>query len=251
MHEYAFYREPLLIALYRLGGSATRQGALAAMEAMLGDQLQPDDRIPQADRGAEEGWKNRTSWVVKFLKEEGLLLPTSVAGRGIWALSPDATEAARTLLNDDHAGIDYETPPRPSPPAPRQPFDTDPDLVDRGTQAHYDTVEALARWIRGQDLQPKLPSRTTPQYDLAWRHGEVFNVAEVKSITEENEERQLRLGLGQVLRYRHLVASGGVTVVAWLVCEREPSDTTWVTLCESIGVRLAWPSLLHAATIYA
>lgn len=34
--------------------------------------------------------------------------------------------------------------------------------------------------------------------------GETYWVAEVKSTTNENEEKQLRLGLGQVLRYHHV-----------------------------------------------
>ena len=47
--------------------------------------------------------------------------------------------------------------------------------------------------------------------------GTVF-VAEIKSITDDNEEEQFRLGLGQVLRYRHrLQKLGHEHVVAVLV----------------------------------
>ena len=41
-----------------------------------------------------------------------------------------------------------------------------------------------------------------PNFDLAWQKDRTVFVAEVKSITAENEEHQLRLGLGQVLQYR-------------------------------------------------
>lgn len=70
-------------------------------------------------------------------------------------------------------------------------------------------------------------------------------VAEVKSLTPTNEERQLRLGLGQLLRYRQALAAvlpGGV--VGWLVVENEPSDIGWSTLCDELGLKLMWPALL-------
>jgi len=64
-------------------------------------------------------------------------------------------------------------------------------------------------------------------------------VAEVKSITAENEEQQLRLGLGQVLRYRQrLAALGHDRVVAVLVPERQPRDPSWHELCQDLGVVL-------------
>ena len=47
------------------------------------------------------------------------------------------------------------------------------------------------------------PVGQEPQYDLSWETPDATMVAEVKSLTARNEERQLRLGLGQVLRYRH------------------------------------------------
>jgi hypothetical protein len=52
----------------------------------------------------------------------------------------------------------------------------------------------------------RTPRPDEPQYDLAWLAGDTLYVAEVKSLTAANEERQLRLGLGQVLRYTHLLA---------------------------------------------
>jgi len=58
-------------------------------------------------------------------------------------------------------------------------------------------------------------------------------VAEVKSIDAGNEEEPLRLGLGQVLRYRQrLPALGHERVVAVLVPERQPHDPSWHELCQ-------------------
>jgi len=63
-------------------------------------------------------------------------------------------------------------------------------------------------------------------------------------LTEQNEEKQLRRNHGQVLRYRHLLSRGGKQVRAVLVAEREPSDHTWLQLCEDVGVVLVWPETL-------
>ena len=56
-----------------------------------------------------------------------------------------------------------------------------------------------------------------------------------------NEEQQLRLGLGQVLRYRNLLADGGRRVQAVLAIEHEPSDARWAALRDELAVRLTWP----------
>ena len=67
-------------------------------------------------------------------------------------------------------------------------------------------------------------------------------MAEVKSTTEANEERQLRLGLGQVLRYRNLLTERSQTAKAVLVVERPPRDFSWRSLCEDLGVLLVAPT---------
>jgi hypothetical protein len=64
----------------------------------------------------------------------------------------------------------------------------------------------------------------------------------VKSITDANEEKQLRLGLGQVLRYRSLLAQRHATTRAVLIAEREPRDASWHDLCQELGVLLVTPT---------
>ena len=63
------------------------------------------------------------------------------------------------------------------------------------------------------------------------------------SQTKENEEKQLRLGLGQVLRYWDILSVNQAQVKAVLVVEREPADAGWIRLCELLGVLLAWPDV--------
>jgi hypothetical protein len=67
-------------------------------------------------------------------------------------------------------------------------------------------------------------------------------VAEVKSLTPDSEERQLRMALGQVLRYRYaLAAATARDVQAVIATEREPTDTGWRALCEEHDVVLVAP----------
>jgi hypothetical protein len=69
-----------------------------------------------------------------------------------------------------------------------------------------------------------------------------IHVAEVKSVTNTNEEKQLRLGLGQVLRYRQLLAVAGYRAVAVLVADGGAPAESWQALCDQLGVVLTWPA---------
>jgi hypothetical protein len=78
-----------------------------------------------------------------------------------------------------------------------------------------------------------------PPFDVAWTCSGILFVAEVKSTTRDNEEHQLRLGLGQLLRYRwQLGRQTSFPVKGILVPESGPSDPEWSALCESLGISL-------------
>jgi hypothetical protein len=121
----------------------------------------------------------------------------------------------------------------------RDPFSVDPALLERGLRGHTDTQNELASVLSNAGIEPRRGLGSGPNFDLAWqKNGTVF-VAEVKSITAGNEEQQLRLGLGQVLRYKQrLAALGHDRVVAVLVPERQPRDPSWRELCQDLGVVL-------------
>lgn len=119
-------------------------------------------------------------------------------------------------------------------PTTRQPFAVDPALVERGLRGHAETQNGLARALRAAGIEPRSRLPYEPNFDISWKAGETIFVAEVKSITNDNEEEQLRLGLGQVLRYRHrLKELGHDRVVAVLVPERAPRDRGWTSLAMS------------------
>ncbi len=125
--------------------------------------------------------------------------------------------------------------------SPAKVFTRDPDEVDRGLRGHNVTQEKLAELVKAEGLTPGSSVDATCDYDLAWERVGVIYVAEVKSLTNQNERLQLRLGLGQVLEYAHRLRSDGWTVQPVLAVEREPSDATWVQICADQGVRLVWP----------
>jgi hypothetical protein len=117
----------------------------------------------------------------------------------------------------------------------------DSDAIDRGTRGHATTQNRLAEHLSLRGLDPKSPSIAEPPYDLAWElDGSIF-VAEIKSLTRQNEERQLRLALGQVLRYAQQLAYKGKPIRKLIAVEREPTDATWVRLCDDYDVRPVWP----------
>ena len=127
-----------------------------------------------------------------------------------------------------------------------EPMSIDPALVERALKSHRSTQNALATMLLHAGLTPLRPAPGDPDWDIAWEKGSAFYVTEVKSITKRNEERQLRLAIGQVLRYRQAISSHGyVSVVPIIAVEREPADHSWVELCESLGVRLTWPPEWH------
>jgi hypothetical protein len=124
---------------------------------------------------------------------------------------------------------------------PRQPFEVDPNEVDRGLGAHGRTQNALAGWVIARGLVPLSAVGGNADFDLAWEDGDDIWVAEVKSLTAANETGQLRLGLGQILHYQATLSSDGRRVHAVLAVEREPSNEMWTRLCADHGVALVWP----------
>jgi hypothetical protein len=137
----------------------------------------------------------------------------------------------RVFVEDDE-----EAAPRAS--APGQP---DPDLVGRGSRAHAYTRNALAAHLKSLGIQPLDPAASDPPFDLAWWRGGVLYVAEVKSLTRENEQRQLRLGLGQILYYCYLLRGRAEHVIPVLAPERKPRDAEWGQLCKTLNIRFAFP----------
>lgn len=163
------------------------------------------------------------------------------------AVRTEATLSATVMLTSPPTamGAFYREAAEDASTSHRDPFSVDPALVDRGLRGHAMAQNALAESVASLGLEPRSPAPDEPNYDLGWEAATGRYVAEVKSITLANEEKQLRLGLGQVLRYRQLLGRSGCAAVAVLMVERQPSDPTWQPLCDELGVLLAWPDRLR------
>ena len=181
--------------------------------------------------------------------------------RSLMEVVPELAEVAR---------VARETQPVPSAPAPaagrstlgtdyreanpnartarRQPFSVDPDLVDRALQSHARTQEALAAALRAAGKVPRSPVPGEPVFDLAWEDDGTVCVAEVKSLSGTNDEKQLRLALGQVLRYGHLLRAKGRPVRCYIVTEAKPADESWFDLCSDLGIAVLWPGVFSRVT---
>ena len=123
----------------------------------------------------------------------------------------------------------------------------DPDGAGRGLAAHNRTQNGLADIIRNLGWLARSPVVSEPQYDLAWLANDMLYVCEVKSLTQDNEERQLRMAIGQIIRYRQQLTARGHEPCFAVVCtEQQPSDHSWHQLCEDEGIVLVWPEVAMA-----
>lgn len=160
-------------------------------------------------------------------------------------LVAEATPSNRPISVQSVTPGEYRRAAEQASVAASDPFSIDPAVKERALRSHAVTQNALADFLVARGITPRSAVGAQPNFDIAWEDGDTLWVGEVKSLTNDNEEKQLRLGLGQVLRYRHLIGQTRKTRAA-LITEREPSDKTWLSLCEALGIALAWPGNWHA-----
>ncbi len=130
-----------------------------------------------------------------------------------------------------------------------RPWARDPSEVDRALSTHARIERLVAEAAAAEGWRARAYGPGDPVFDLLLERGAGSPqavVVEVKSLTATNEEKQLRLALGQVLRYRQLLEAGGLDVAAFIAIERPPRDARWIELCASVGVRLVWPATVGA-----
>jgi hypothetical protein len=200
------------------------------------------------------GLRFRRVWTAAEAAELGPALAEVISRDvdAVFAVAGEPMLSSAELAGQPTASLDLGVPYRQVPVTElarsRDPFNVDPALAERGLRGHTDTQNELASVLRNAGIEPRRGLPPGPNFDLAWQKNQTVFVAEVKSITAQNEEHQLRLGLGQVLRYRqHLLAHGHSRVVAVLVPERQPRDPSWRKLCHDLGVALLCGNELQLA----
>lgn len=153
-------------------------------------------------------------------------------------------------LNERNPGQEYRV-AQVSQQLERDPFSVDPAVVERALRSHSDLQNLLASRVEELDFDPRSPGPLDPPWDLLWLNNGTAWVAEVKSLTRANEDRQLRLGLGQVLIYRQRLLRTYQSVRAVLMVEWQPVDPDWHALCDSLNVMLLWPETATAELLKA
>ena len=83
----------------------------------------------------------------------------------------------------------------------------DMQALDRGTRAHSELERRIAAAVAEAGGEPRSPTPGEPAYDLAWERSDDVVVCEVKSATPGSVRQQVRLGLGQLLEYRHQLSA--------------------------------------------
>jgi hypothetical protein len=119
------------------------------------------------------------------------------------------------------------------------PGEIDPDKIADGFERHNKTQNLLAEYISERNCEVLSPGQKDPKFDLFWIGQNGSYVCEVKSITDENEESQLRRAIGQVLRYQSQLRANSKECFPVVVTDREVSDETWYSVFRENGMILS------------
>jgi hypothetical protein len=119
----------------------------------------------------------------------------------------------------------------------------DAEALTRANRSHARLQNLLRnRILRAGKTMLPIPGANV---DLAWRTGIRGQpvIAEVKSLTPDNEEHQLRYGLGQLVDYIDALESigNGHRPTGVLFIARAPRRLTWLRKCDRVGIELCWP----------
>jgi hypothetical protein len=118
----------------------------------------------------------------------------------------------------------------------------DPDALTRANRSHARLQNLLRKRVlrAGKRL---LSVADLPNIDLGWHvgtRGQIV-IAEVKSLALENEEHQLRYGVGQLIDYLDELGDAGLHPLGVLFIARPPRRMTWIRKCGQAGIELCWP----------
>ena len=232
LHGPFYLDEPLTLPRFAV---ANRRGSRAELEAEHGKPLYfPFQHRTDGLRAAQGYLKKMPLGLVDVLPKLPDLLDDA----------PAAFHSPPAPPYNSEPGEDYFPVDVAVPQVDRDPFSVDPAAVERGLRSHRELQNLLAAKVVEIGYRPRRPQPLDPPWDLLWLDGESAWVAEIKSLTATNEERQLRLGLGQVLIYRQRLKQTQSSVKAALMVEWKPLDPDWHALCDSLDVQLLWPDAL-------
>lgn len=121
-------------------------------------------------------------------------------------------------------------------------WEYDPTERERATLSHIGLENWLIMELTDRGLSPLDPAGP-PYFDVAWHQQDILYVCEVKS-SSGDQNKQLRLGIGQVLDYRHeLERALNQKVDPLILIESRPRRSNWTAICKSAGIKLFWPEI--------
>jgi hypothetical protein len=237
LHGPFYLDEPLTLAEIR-SLEASVVSVLAELEAKHGKPLYfPFQHRTDGLRAAQGYLMKMPLDLVDVLPKLPDLLDDAPVAFPSSPAPPDNSEPGEDYIPVDVAVSQVE----------RDPFSVDPAAVERGLRSHRELQNLLAEKVAEMGHKPRRPQPAArPALGSSLAQGREAWVAEVESLTTSNEERQLRLGLGQVLIYRQRLKRFHASVKAVLMVEWKPLDPDWHALCESLDVPLLWPDALNA-----
>lgn len=198
MHQSEL-REPLFLALGRLGGAATKKEALVVIEELVADQLGPDDwRLVDSH---EPRWENFVAFERQKLKERGLVLNLK---RNEWRLS-EVGWAEYERIEAEVQGSDPPVSSRSAPMCEFKPKD-DSDYISRvskmvlvKSRSHETLVTDFAHWADGRGFATSSPH---PQDLMLQARGRKW-IVEAKVLYHGNAQPAVRDALSQLYDYRY------------------------------------------------
>lgn len=108
-----------------------------------------------------------------------------------------------------------------------EPGEIDADLLSDGFERHNKSQNLLADLLEKNGASVFMSHGGLPKFDLLWTSERGSFVCEVKSVTSENEETQLRKAIGQVLRYQCQLETAGIPCSAVVLTDVLVKDLSW------------------------
>ena len=106
-------------------------------------------------------------------------------------------------------------------------IEMDLDGLDLRTDEHMELQDLVSATLVKLGLKPLSWKGSEPTYDLAFELGSRIVVVEVKTLGAGSSTQQMRLGLGQLLEYRHRLAQLHQREVRGLLVASRPVPDPW------------------------
>lgn len=221
----------LIVVLGRVGGTASRAEALAAIEAAFGSSFSADDFDFPPSRPFETKWRNRVSWQRDRMVKDGLLHPFEGYGTP-WKLTDAGWreyEAIHVAGGIEDVLAHFK---------PKDSSDYVAHIKSRRMvkqRSHEAPIEDFGLWCARAGFEV---STAVHPRDLVLRRGREEWLVEAKVIYMGNATQAVRAALAQALMYRHFLhAKPGPRLLALF---SESVGDAYVAFLESHAVASVW-----------